>query len=106
VTVKARVVVSPGGEHPYKVVIDRGEIGKSEHPVPTIKEGEALIRLILAREPASSEARPWNAPDRWTTNILKAAYAPPVDMEPDLMRLLAEAEAALAGDRTKMQGTG
>jgi hypothetical protein len=40
----SRVVVTPEGEHPYKVVLEKGEEGSSEHPVATIREGEALIR--------------------------------------------------------------
>ena len=40
----SRVVVTPGAEHPYKVVLEQGEDGSSEHPVATIREGEALIR--------------------------------------------------------------
>ena len=38
-----RVVITPDGEHPYKVVFRLGEKVLSEHPVPTIREGEALM---------------------------------------------------------------
>ncbi|MFD1611944.1 hypothetical protein ACFSCW_09035 [Sphingomonas tabacisoli] len=42
-----RVVITPGGELPYKVVFRLGETVLSEHPVPTVREGEALIRSRL-----------------------------------------------------------
>ena len=41
---RSRIVLTPGEEHPYKVVLELGEAGSSEHPVDTIREGEALIR--------------------------------------------------------------
>ena len=43
-----RVVITPGGPHPYKVVFVVGERVLSEHPVPTVREGEALIRRELS----------------------------------------------------------
>jgi hypothetical protein len=43
-----RVVITPGASHPYKVVFRLGERVLSEHPVPTVREGEALIRRELA----------------------------------------------------------
>ena len=43
-----RVLIATGGEHPYKVVFQLGERILSEHPVPTVRDGEALIRRELA----------------------------------------------------------
>lgn len=40
---RSRVVLTPGEELPYKVVLER-EGGCTEHPVATIREGEAFIR--------------------------------------------------------------
>ncbi len=40
----ARVVRTQGGETPYMVILDDDEQGRSEHPVATVREGEALIR--------------------------------------------------------------
>ena len=43
-----RVVQTQGLEMPYKVVLE-DEQGRSEdHPVPTIREGEALMRAWLS----------------------------------------------------------
>ena len=39
-----RVVVTPGGSTPYKVILEHHPSGFSEYPVSSIKEGEALIR--------------------------------------------------------------
>jgi hypothetical protein len=47
-TASGRVVITPGEEHPYKVVFKLGEQVLSEHPVPTVREGEVLIRHQLA----------------------------------------------------------
>jgi hypothetical protein len=43
-----RVVLTPDGPQPYKVVFKIGERLISEHPVATIREGEALLREELA----------------------------------------------------------
>jgi hypothetical protein len=40
---RSRVVMTPGEELPYKVVLEHGD-GCTEHPVASIREGEALIR--------------------------------------------------------------
>lgn len=47
-TASGRVVITPGGPQPYKVVFCLGSHTLSEHPVPTVREGEALIRRELA----------------------------------------------------------
>lgn len=54
-----RVMITPGAQHPYKVVFKIGERVLSEHPVPTVREGEALIRRHLAEiQFTSREERP------------------------------------------------
>jgi hypothetical protein len=47
-TASGHVVITPGEEHPYKVVFKLGERVLSEHPVPTVREGEVMIRAQLA----------------------------------------------------------
>lgn len=47
-TASGRVVITPGEQQPYKVVFQLGDHTLSEHPVPTMREGEALIRQHLA----------------------------------------------------------
>jgi len=42
------VVITPDAPQPYKVVFRMGERILSERPVPTVREGEALIRRELA----------------------------------------------------------
>ena len=42
-----RVMITPTEPQPYKVVFRLGEKILSEQPVPTIREGEALIRREL-----------------------------------------------------------
>jgi hypothetical protein len=42
-----RVLLSPDGPEPYKVVFRLGDQVLAEHPVPTVREGEALIRREL-----------------------------------------------------------
>ncbi|NNM76548.1 hypothetical protein HJG53_06485 [Sphingomonas sp. ID1715] len=39
-----RVRLAPEGPEPYRVVFRLGDQVIAEHPVPTIREGEALIR--------------------------------------------------------------
>ena len=63
---RGRVVITPDGTHPYKVVFRLGERLLSEHPVPTVREGEMLIRSELHRIQFSArDKRPDpEAPDR------------------------------------------
>lgn len=57
----ARVVRTPGEEKPYKVILDDDEQGRSEHPVSTVREGEALIREKYGfEELAIPHLREWN----------------------------------------------
>lgn len=46
---RGRIVQTPGNEKPYKVVLDHEEGGATEHPVATMKEGEALIKRKTPR---------------------------------------------------------
>lgn len=93
---KARVIVTPAGPQPYKVVFDDESGGTAEHPVASIKEGEALIRSMLARWTTATEPTLWNGPSRWASDALLTAFATPTDaLSDDLERLLHAAEAAL-----------
>jgi hypothetical protein len=57
----ARVVRTQGQEKPYKVILDDDEQGRTEHPVSTVREGEALIREKYGvEEPAIHHLREWN----------------------------------------------
>jgi hypothetical protein len=42
--IAGRVVVTPGATLPYKVILEQEGHGRAEHPVATVREGEALIR--------------------------------------------------------------
>ena len=60
--VGGHVVRTPREEHPYKVVLEyEGAHAVSEHPVATIREGEALIRQRSPRPPEISRMREWNS---------------------------------------------
>ena len=39
-----RIVLTRPGPKPYMVILEHHPTGTSEHPVSTIREGEALIR--------------------------------------------------------------
>ena len=43
-----QVVITPDGPQPYKVLFRMGHHTLSEHPVATVREGEAMIRRELA----------------------------------------------------------
>ena len=47
-TARGFVVLTPDGPQPYKVVFRLRHHTLSEHPVATIREGEAMIRRELA----------------------------------------------------------
>jgi hypothetical protein len=56
-----RVVRTRGEETPYKVILDDDEQGRIEHPVLTVREGEALLREKFAAPPRVLHAlREWN----------------------------------------------
>jgi hypothetical protein len=57
----ARVVRTQGEAMPYKVILDDDEEGRSEHPVSTVREGEALIRERYAVQARPAHhLREWN----------------------------------------------
>ena len=53
-----RVVLTPQGPKPYMVILEHHPTGTSEHPVSTIREGEALIRervVVTGAQPLTIE---------------------------------------------------
>jgi hypothetical protein len=60
--IAGRVVVTPSAALPYKVVFEQEGNGRAEHPVATVREGEALIRARIAIpvRPTVPMAEPWN----------------------------------------------
>jgi len=62
------VVITPDAPQPYKVVFRMGERILSERPVPTVREGEALIRRELAAIQFTTQRERPNpeAPKRFT----------------------------------------
>ena len=56
---RGRVVLTPGGEQAYKVVLEHEDYS-SEHPVTSVREGEALIRDKLPKPPKPDKFRHWN----------------------------------------------
>ena len=52
-----RVVLTPGQEHPYKVVFDTEEGQCVEHPVASVREGEELIKRRLSTPPEEQIAK-------------------------------------------------
>jgi len=57
---KRRVVKTPGKPHPYKVVLENDDAGKTEQPVSTVREGEALIRKKSPPPPDEPKRDSWN----------------------------------------------
>lgn len=54
-----RVMLTPGGPQPYKVIFRIGDTILSEYPVPSVREGEALIRReLLEMQFAARQQRP------------------------------------------------
>ena len=60
---RSRVVLTPGADLPYKVVLEHADGGCSEYPVATIREGEALIRERSPEPPPLKveKLREWTA---------------------------------------------
>jgi hypothetical protein len=52
-----RVVRTPHEAHPYKVVLQHEHAQDSEHPVATMREGEALIRAESPKPPRADVSR-------------------------------------------------
>jgi hypothetical protein len=63
-----RVVVTPGEAKPYKVVLEHEQSNDTEHPVSSVREGEAFIRseravaAVGAFHFESARETPWPAP--------------------------------------------
>jgi hypothetical protein len=55
-----RIVLTPGADKPYKVVLEHEHGKVSEHPVSTIREGEALIRERLPGAPVNCHPVEWH----------------------------------------------
>lgn len=55
--IRGRVVQTPDEKKPYKVVLEHEDGEISEHPVATMREGEALIKRETPRPPRRSTAR-------------------------------------------------
>ncbi len=71
-TATARVVITEDAPQPYKVVFRFGDQTLSEHPVASVREGEALIREELSEiQFTAREERPNpKAPKReWLTSV-------------------------------------
>jgi hypothetical protein len=68
---RGQVVITPEAPEPYKVVFRLGERILSERPVPTVREGEALIRRELAEiQFTSRQERPHpDAPPRRLSSV-------------------------------------
>ena len=54
------IVLTPYAEKPYKVVLQHHPSGTSEHPVSTVREGEALIRGKLIFEDPQPQLVDWH----------------------------------------------
>jgi hypothetical protein len=57
---KGRVVRTPGRAKPYKVVLENEDAGKADHPVSTVRQGEALIRKNSVPPPEEPKRDSWN----------------------------------------------
>ena len=68
-----RVVITPDGPLPYKVVFRLGDRVVAEHVVSTVREGEALIRREVAEiQFAARDKRPDpQAPKRARPSVVK-----------------------------------
>lgn len=59
--VGGRVVMTPGEEQPYKVVLEHADgLADSEHPVGSVRDGELLIRRRSPAPPRPETMREWN----------------------------------------------
>jgi len=54
---RGRIVQTPTKAHPYKVVLEHEQGADTEHPVATMREGEALIKEKTPRPPKRNQAR-------------------------------------------------
>ena len=59
--IAGRVVLTPEGALPYKVVLEHEGQADTEHEVATVREGEALIRENLPEPPQPELMREWTS---------------------------------------------
>ena len=55
--IRGRVVRTPTKAKPYKIVLEFAGSDDTEHPVATMREGEALIRTRLPGRPRRNTSR-------------------------------------------------
>jgi hypothetical protein len=55
-----RVVITPGADYPYKVILDYPGSGQVELPVGSVRDGEALIRARTGAKSKRPGLREWN----------------------------------------------
>lgn len=55
--IRGRIVQTPGGDKPYKVVLEHEEGGETEHPVSSMREGETLIKRHTPTPPKRNKSR-------------------------------------------------
>jgi hypothetical protein len=55
--IRGRIVQTFGEDKPYKVVLEHEDGAESEHPVATMREGEALIKREMPTPPRRNTAR-------------------------------------------------
>jgi hypothetical protein len=55
--IRGRIIQTPTMEKPYKVILEQQGGEETEHPVSTIREGEALIRSESPPVPARDTLR-------------------------------------------------
>jgi hypothetical protein len=49
--IRGRVVLTPAGREPYKVVLEHEALYFTEHPVATVRDGERLIQQSTPMPP-------------------------------------------------------
>jgi hypothetical protein len=60
---RGRVVQTRGGKEPYKVVLEHEGRKDTEHPVPTVRDGENIIKQETPTPPARDTTYDRPAPD-------------------------------------------
>ena len=80
---RGRVVRTPGDSRPYKVIFSAEQVLISEHPVSSVREGEALIRA-KCDAPAFFQAdakREWREPDEGIMRLCLSTRAREIDAD-------------------------
>jgi hypothetical protein len=60
---RGHIVKTPGKNKPYKAVLEHEQGDNTEHPVSTIREGEAFIRDETPTPPKRDTSRDRKAPN-------------------------------------------